>query len=363
MENSVAGANSSLVSDFPGGYWRYDIVDHVLLVNLYFPPSSFYRKLTERLPSLTACYPSPHWKIAEELAGQLNQHPDQLVVGNGTAELISILIGQLNLKVAVPTPSFNPYEQAALPSRLVRYELPPPHFELDVDQFAQTVVDTACDAAIVISPNNPTSRAVPRVDLLRLAERLAKEKRLLVLDESFVEFMPNGRSESIAPELDRFRNVIILKSLGKVYGACGLRFGYMLSANKELVRRVRERLSVWNINTLAEFFVSQLPNMRTEAEASWEFVRRDRDDLFERLNSIPSMKVLRPHANFVFCRLPTDWPDGPALGERLLADYSILIRHNGGKTIRDGTRYLRIATRSIPENERLVACLIEAASR
>ena len=355
------GQESLLVNNFPGGYWKYGLVDHVLLVNLYFPPKTFFQDLSARLPDLLCCYPSPHWQLAEQTGKVIGQDPDRLVIGNGVTELISILIGRLGLSVAVPTPSFNPYEQAAQPGQLLRFELPPPHFELDMDAFAQEVLDSSVDAAVVISPNNPTSRAMPRDGLLRLAERLAEHDRLLVLDESFVEFMPEGRAASLESEVGRLQNLIIFKSLGKIYGVCGLRIGYMLSSNIDLVNQVREGLSAWNVNTLGEYFLSRLPEFTEAAERSWRLARRDRDQLFEGLKGIPDMQVLPPHANFVFCRLPPHWPDGPELVDRLLKKHSILIRHNGGKTIRDGVRYLRIAARSVDENQRLIGCLQEVA--
>ena len=359
---STEGKHGSLlVNNFPGGYWKYDLVDHVLLVNLYFPPRSFYGDLNARLPDLLCCYPSPHWQLAEQTGQLIEQDPERLVIGNGVTELISILIGQLGLSVAVPTPSFNPYEQTALPSRLTRFRLPPPHFELDVEAFAETVLASGADAAVVISPNNPTSRAVPRADLLKLAERLADHDRLLVIDESFVEFMPEGRAASLETDIGRLKNVIVFKSLGKIYGVCGLRLGYMLSSDHELVSRVRDRLPAWNVNTLAEYFLSRIQGFADTAEKSWALVRQDCDQLYQLLSAIPEMVVLRPHANFVFCRLPSNWPDGPELVDRLLKRHSILIRHNGGKTIREGIRYLRIAARSMAENERLVNCLQEVA--
>ena len=120
-------------------------------------------------------------------------------------------------------------------------------------------------------------------------------------------------------------------------------------------------MPAWNANTLAEYFLSRIQGLADTAEKSWALVRQDCDQLYQLLSAIPEMVVLPPHANFVFCRLPSNWPDGPELVDRLLKRHSILIRHNGGKTIREGIRYLRIAARSMAENERLVNCLQEIA--
>ncbi len=352
-----SGRRQSLVNDLPGGYWQHRLIDHVLLVNIHFPPPEFYAELSARLPELVCCYPSPHWRIAERVGDAIGQEPARIVVGNGIAEMITAMIGGLSLSVAVPTPSFNPYEQVAKTGGLFRFGLEGPGFELDVDAFAEHALSARVDAAVVISPNNPTSRAVPRSDLVRLAERLAGHGTRLILDESFVEFTPEGSRASLEREVDRLPNVTIFKSLGKIYGVCGLRLGYMLTSDLPFAGEVRRRLPIWNVNTLGEYFITRLQSLKEDAERSWIKVKSDRDHLFRSLTTIPGMMALRPHANFVFCRPPEDWPDGPDLAERMLSDHSILVRHNGGKTMQDGSRYLRIAARSEAENAHLVECL------
>ncbi|WP_192178502.1 MULTISPECIES: pyridoxal phosphate-dependent aminotransferase [Mesorhizobium] len=351
----------SLVHDFPGGYWRYGVTDHVLLVNLYFPPHGFYTALGERLPELISCYPSPQPHLAEQLGSLISQDPLNLAVGNGVAELIHASIQALNWRLAVPTPTFNPYEQVVSPERLARFPLPAPDFELDVEKFAWHAIAHNADAVVVISPNNPTSRGVLRQELLHLTKILLARNIRIIVDESFVEFTPEGASGSIEDRIQEYPNLVIFKSLGKIFGVCGLRLGYMLASDQKLISAVRRNLPAWNVSTLGEFFLHALPSYQREAEESWTQVRRDRDQLYSELAKIPDMHVLRPDANFVFCRLPDDWPDGAALAEKLLAHHRVLIRHSGAKTLSKGTRYLRIAARTFDENRLLVERLQEVA--
>lgn len=355
------GGSGDFANAFPGGYWKDDLVDHVLLVNLYFPPEAFFEELQESAPRLIGCYPSPHNEIARQIGSIIGQDPNRIVACSGISELLPVLLGRLNLSVAVPVPSFNPYEYIAGPGRLFRFELPAPLFDLDVDSYADHVIAAGVDAAVVVSPNNPTSRAVSKEDLLHLAARLAEVGCLLMVDESFVEFAPAEAAGSLEPEIDRLENVIVLKSLGKIYGVCGLRLGYMLTADKVFAAKVRELLPPWNVGSFAEFFLTRLGDYRPEVEESWRLVREDRDQLAQLLLAVPDMQVLRPHANFVFCHLPGRWPDGQELVASLLERHRILIRHSGGKTLRNGSRYLRIAARTAPENRRLVEALQETA--
>jgi histidinol-phosphate/aromatic aminotransferase/cobyric acid decarboxylase-like protein len=120
-------------------------------------------------------------------------------------------------------------------------------------------------------------------------------------------------------------------------------------------------LPLWNSNVIAEFALSRLAAFKSEAEESWTKVKADRDVLYAALSGIADMQVVRPHGNFVFTRLPACWPDGPELAARLLARHNVLIRHCKSKTMTDGSRYVRIAARTAPENIRLVGLMRDAA--
>lgn len=348
---------SDLVNRFPGGYWKYDIKDFVLLVNPYFPPQAFLDELKNALPRLITCYPSPNAQLVQLLADAVKTPANNLVICNGVAELIPILLGRLGLRIAVPVPTFNPYETTALPGRLSRFFLSPPDFELDVHRYAAFARANGVDGAVVISPNNPTSRMVPYPDLLYLASALRAQQQLLLIDESFIEFSELGRSASLENHLLEFPNVIVLKSLGKIYGTCGLRIGYAASANVQTMDEIRAALPTWNVNTFAEFFLSKLPHLAHAAKQSWMRVGSDRDKLYADLRSIDGMRVLKPDANFVFCELPPHWPDGDVIASTLLRDRRILVRHNGGKTLQNGKRFLRIASRTEDDNRLLVEAL------
>ncbi|SFQ31092.1 Histidinol-phosphate/aromatic aminotransferase or cobyric acid decarboxylase [Bradyrhizobium sp. Ghvi] len=348
---------SVLINRFPGGYWKYDMKDFVLLVNPYFPPQAFLDELKDALPRLITCYPSPNVEMVQLLADTVKIPAHNLVICNGVAELIPILIGRLGMRIAVPVPTFNPYETTALPGRLSRFILPPPDFELDVQGYAAFAHANRVDAAVVISPNNPTSRMVPYADLLFLASALRAQQQLLLIDESFIEFSEFGRGASLENHLLDFPNVIVLKSLGKIYGTCGLRIGYAASANAQMMKEMRAALPTWNVNTFAEFFLSKLPHLAHAAKQSWMRVGSDRDKLYAGLCSIDGMRVLKPDANFVFCELPPHFPDGDVIASKLLKNRRMLIRHNGGKTLQNGKRFLRIASRTEDDNKLLVEAL------
>ncbi len=296
-------------------------------------------------------YPVAQEVLAGLVGDLIGQPAERIAVGNGAAELIKIVSGQLAGRLITPVPSFNEYVNAAPEGHVVEFALEAPSFQLDVDKFAAEAIGCNADFAVVVTPNNPTSLLVPKVDLLRLLGALAGHDCTLIVDESFIDFADEGSRESLEADVAAHQNLAILKSMSKAYGICGLRIGYLLTANEALLRRVREGLPIWNVNGFAEAFLRLAPRYRQEFAASCDQVRADRDGLYEDLRGIPGLLVYQPEANFIFCRLPDDAPSGPEVARRLFVEDNIYIKHCQDKTMPDSSRYIRIASRTRRENQ------------
>ena len=340
-----------------GGYWRFGFADHAYLYNPYYPPKPMFADFENNLRELVLNYP-PGQEVVARLAGTLIGQPSsRILVGNGASELIKIISGRLPGPIACPVPSFNEYEDAARAGTFVPFELPSPTFELDVDAFAQRVLATEARLAIVVTPNNPTSLAVPRADILRLAAKLESAECMLVVDESFIDFADDYQELSVEGWVDSVPNLAVLKSLSKSFGIGGLRLGYLLTANDGFANAVRAELHIWNINGFAEAFLRQAPRWRKAFRQSCALVRDHCDELYEGLNEIPGMTAYRPQANFVLCRLPAPGPSGPVIAKRLFVEHNIFVKHCTGKHMSDADRYLRIASRTAAENHMLVEAM------
>jgi histidinol-phosphate/aromatic aminotransferase/cobyric acid decarboxylase-like protein len=310
-----------------------------------------------QIHELVLNYPVAQDVLAGLVGELIGQPAERIVVGNGAAELIKILSGSVAKRLIIPVPSFNEYANAAPSGTAVEFELAAPSFELDVERFAAEAIRAHADFAVVVTPNNPTSLLVPRADLLHLLGLLAPHGITLVVDESFLDFAEAGAAESVEKDVTQHHNLAVMKSMSKAYGICGLRIGYLLSANQALVRSMRDGLHIWNVNGFAESFLRLAPGYRQDFAESCEQVAGERNAFYEDLALLPGLTVWKPEANYVFCRLPEDSRSGPEVTKALFVEDNIYIKHCQDKTMLESDRYIRIASRTPAENRTLVEAL------
>ena len=342
-----------------GGYYRHNFIDHAYLYNLYFPPEAIFTNLKDQIHDLVLNYPVAQDALAKLISNIIEQPAERIVVGNGAAELIKIVSGHISGKLIVPVPSFNEYANAAPSGQVVEFPLEFPSFQLDVDGFATEAIRVKADVAVVVTPNNPTSMLISKPDIIRLAKELETHHCMVIIDESFLDFAENSDQISLEQEIEKYPNMAIFKSMSKAYGICGLRIGYMLTANSKFAKAVRNSVHIWNINGFAEAFLRLLPDYKQEFIESCKQVRTDRNNLYEKLCGIKGMTVFKPDANFIFCRLPDNVQSAPEITKKLFIIHNMYIKDCMGKTQPDSDRYLRIASRTQAENCSLVEALID----
>ena len=355
--------NFDFISTQHGGYYRHGFTDHAYLYNLYFPPEAFFEHLKDQIHDLVLNYPVAQTVLAGLVGKVIEQPAERIVVGNGASELIKIVTGNISRKLVVPVPSFNEYANATSADKVVEFPLEFPSFKLNVDDFAACAVNAKADVAVVVTPNNPTSMRIPKEDLIRLLSKLETHDCMLVVDESFLDFADNPEAMGMEKELDNYSNLAILKSMSKAYGICGLRIGYLVTANAKFAASIRQGIHIWNINGFAEEFLRILPEYKREFLESCKQVRSDRDWLYDDLRQIDGRNVFKPDANFVFCRLPDAARSAPEIAKSLFAEHNIYVKDCAGKTQPDADRYLRIASRTQVENCQVVDALMDVMNR
>jgi len=343
-----------------GSYWRYGFVDHSYLYNLHFPTEEMLAGFRHDLSEIVTHYPVGQDEIVRLVAAWTHADPRHLVVGNGGSELIKILGENFVERMTIPVPSFNEYENALAPGQLNRFPLDPETFELDVDGFGDSAIQSGSNVALIVTPNNPTSMSVDRSNLLRLAQRLEPHNCKLVVDESFVEFSRVGPAASVESMLAQHPNLVVLKSMSKVLGIAGIRLGYLLSADTEFLERFRQRVPIWNVNGLAEAFLRSVGSYREEFTRSCELVRQTCQDFYRLLELVPGLEPIEPDANFVFCKITTPGVTAAQLAREIYVDHGILIKDCSSKSMPNADAYLRIASRTPTDNRLLIEALTDS---
>ena len=146
--------------------------------------------------------------------------------------------------------------------------------------------------------------------------------------------------------------MIVLKSLSKNYGIPGLRLGYAASGNEQRVSDLRQDLPIWNINSLAQFFLGKMPDYQMQFNRSCELVRRATQRLYEGLRSVPYLYAYPTQGNFVLCRTRSG-RSSSELVSQLFDQHRVLVNNCGEKEGLDHS-FLRIASRTDEENADLL---------
>jgi histidinol-phosphate/aromatic aminotransferase/cobyric acid decarboxylase-like protein/choline kinase len=338
-----------------GGLWRHGVRDHTYLYNPHFPPEQMWERLNRDFRHTVKQYPVGQAALAEITGHALDLDPTNLVIANGASEIIKIICGRLNRRIIVPVPTFDEYLHATPRGNLVEFPLSAPDFGLDVDAFADAAIRNKSEIAILVSPNNPTSLATGRDDIMRLMDKLSEAGILLVVDESFVEFSKELNA-SLTDRVAASKNLAILKSLSKVYGVGGIRLGYLYTSDDALSQAVRRELPIWNVNGIAEQFLRLLPRYHKDFVESCYKVKADRDQLAAQLSRVPGLLVYEPQANFVFVRLPYGL-SAAAVTRELFEKHDLLVKDCSRKIDARHGQFLRIASLDTQDNERLVKAI------
>lgn len=344
------------------GEMKSQLKDYCIPVNPYFPTAAMFHSFRERLEATLKFYPAYNETIADSLAKTLGLDPETIVMGNGSTELIT-WINHLFIKdsMGIPIPTFSRWTEDPLATGKTVNLLQRPesaNFSLTVEQYVSFMRATNSRVVVLCNPNNPTGAFMEVSDIVRMMDALA-DRDLVVIDESFVDFVTDGPVPTVGDEAVRRKNVIVLKSLGKNFGLHGVRAGYVL-ANPQLAQQLRKRLPYWNLNAMAEMLVRELPFHLDEYELGRRQVVRDRKYLEEALGHVGGLKVFPSQANFVFFRVPDDI-DGTALRNHLLTEHGCLTRECGNKVGTD-KRYFRVAARPRGDTDRLVRALTSSLS-
>ena len=346
-----------------GGYWRFpDMLDFCYLVNPYFPTQRMENEMAANFGTLLREYPSG-MKVNSMLAERFfGLDSGYICVGNGAAELIKAVMECSDCRIGVSLPTFEEYPNRTH-SDPVLFHPGNRDFSYSADDLMDYFEDKGIGCLLVINPDNPSGNFIPVKDILRLCKWAEDKAIRLIVDESFVDFSEGGRSNSLLNDetLSAYPSLMVVKSISKSYGVPGLRLGVLASGDREFVATLKKAVSIWNINSFAEFFMQIFSKYENDYDrACGQFVS-ERKRFAECLEKIPFLRVVPSQANYFLCEVLD--MGARELTQRLLNSYDILIKDCSTKKGVEGKNYVRIAIRNSADNDRLVKALEDISGK
>lgn len=305
------------------------------------------QKRLETLP--TNRYPDSETSLLRQaLAERFGHHPDGIVVGNGSDELVALLIqalGRPDARVLSPEPSFSMYRILAATAGVEYRGVPlDATFELDPDAIRHALRPEGTHLLFLSYPNNPTGNCWNTSSILSLLE---EPNLLVVVDEAYAEFS----GKSFVSRLEEYPNLIVLRTFSKAFGLAGLRVGYLLAdpAWATCINKVR---LPYNVNRWSQEVARTALKYTPLFEERIALLRRERDRLYAALKEDNRFEPFPSEANFVLFRVPGG---SDACFHRLLSR-GILIRNLN----RPGplANCLRVTAGTPEENETFLTALL-----
>lgn len=338
------------------GFEAAEMIDFSASINPFGPPPAARGAFLKSYGAISR-YPDPYGeKLKAALAERHGLSPSEVLLGNGSTQLIYLLCAALRPRSAlIVGPAFAEYANAlTLCGTAVR------QFALSADdgfQFSTprliTAWDKDCDLVVLTTPNSVTGRLIPKADLESIARIASTRKCFLVVDEAFIDFT---EAESVKLLVRHNPYLIVLRSLTKYYALPGLRLGYLF-AETGLAARLAIYQEPWSVNAPALKVALACLDDASFGTKTARWLSREGPFLARRLAALSGFRPFPSQANFLLVNLDLTGPDALHL-RSFLARRKILIRACDSFA-ELGARYFRVAVKRRPDNLQLLAALAE----
>jgi len=342
------------------GIKKEEIVSFSANINPLGISTKLRETLSEHLDAITTYPDREYTALRECIASYTDMDADQIIVGNGSTELISLFIQtQHPRKAVIVGPTYSEYErEVALGGGTCKYyPLEESRgFRLDVDSFCASL-DDSVDLCVMCNPNNPTSTAVTRHDMRKVLDTCMKHGTFVMVDETYVEFADDSREITSVPLANSYTNIIVLRGTSKFYAAPGLRLGYAVTGNADLRRAINNRKNPWTINSLAEIAGRIMLQDTEYIKRTKSLIDTERKRMVSELNQMGSVRVYEPDANFLLFRILREDVTADMLFDHCIRK-KMMVRDCSSFPFLDN-RYIRFCFMLPEDNDRLLAAFRE----
>ncbi len=341
-----------------GGYWRYPkLMDFCYLVNPYFPPERMKDELRANFDTLLTEYPSGMRVNSLLAAKNFGVHQENILVGNGAAELIKSLMEHFDGKLGIIRPTFEEYAHRYDKDMVLAYWPGNDCYTYTVDDLTSFFEDKDISNLVLINPDNPSGNYIPYADILKLISWTKQKGIKLVIDESFADFSDELNNTLLDQQLlDDNKHLFVMKSISKSYGVPGLRLGVLASGNQEVIEDMKKDVAIWNINSFGEFYMQISEKYKKDYVAALEKFREERKRYTEGLSKNKHLRVIPSQANYVMAEV-LGGMSAEALTRTLIVKHNILIKNLSPKMDVNNRQYIRLAVKTKEEDDAIIAAL------
>lgn len=315
--------------------------------------------LAEKIDAITTYPDREYTSLRKCIAAYCGTEYENVIVGNGSTELISLFIQIEHPKKAlVLGPTYSEYEReiALGGGTTLYYPLrEQDSFKLDVEDFLSHL-NESLDLLVICNPNNPTSSCITRAKMRQILDACKQHDIYVMVDETYVEFADNMDDISAVPLTNDYNNIVILRGTSKFFAAPGLRLGYAITGNHDLIKAINTRKNPWTINSLAVVAGEIMFSDTAYIHETKQLISSERARIFELFQKHPDFKVYEPSGNFMLVRILRDDLTSQDLFDRAIRE-KMMIRDCSTFPFLDN-KYIRFCFMHPEDNDRLISCLM-----
>lgn len=342
------------------GIRKEEIVSFSANVNPLGVSPMLRHTLAEKIDAITTYPDREYTSLRKCIAEYCGTEYENVIVGNGSTELISLFIQIEHPKKAlVIGPTYSEYEREISlgGGTTLYYPLREEEdFKLNVPDFLAHL-NESIDLLVICNPNNPTSSCINRKEMRQILDACKQYDIYVMVDETYVEFADNQKEISAVSLTNYYNNIIILRGTSKFFAAPGLRLGYAITGNRDLIKSINTRKNPWTINSLAVVAGETMFTDTAYIEATKNLIFSERQRIYELFQQHPDFKVYKPSGNFMLVRILRDDLTSEELFDRAIRQ-KMMIRDCSTFPFLDN-KYIRFCFMNKEDNDRLLRCLLQ----
>jgi threonine-phosphate decarboxylase len=341
-----------------------ELIDYSSNINPLGVPKSFIDNISEGIKALTR-YPDIQYRdVLKALSEYIQCRSEYFVLGNGAAEIIDLVIA-CHKSLLIVVPSFIEYEinaekwncsieysylkEKINDNNLLKYE----YVQLSYDYEDILNKLQKVEAMILGNPNNPNGNIIDKVEFRKILEYCENNNKVIIIDEAFIEFT-GDKQHSFAEEVKTYKCLFVIRALTKFFAVPGIRFGYGISSNNNLIKNIKAKQNPWNINCFAEVAVKHVLKDEQYIEQSNQWIIEERLGFLEQLKAISFIdKVFLTYGNYVLCKL--NGLGSEKFYSLCLSEGFLIRKCNNYRGLDD--HYVRLAIKDRKSNEKFISML------